>query len=225
MDFFRIERLLRKTSVDSSLFIVFTSIEKHNFHAIVRFCQQRQAMLEALSFDEQIIIQLAYCNALFKTKRYHEQIKVAEKVIDLSMVNNIQRYEGEDIYLKTLFQKAQSLGAIDENAAAIHIIEELLKINPHHKPYQRFLKKNYYKNTHSFLKKVHQNGSLIVLVTLTMYTIYLTLSAYLFFDKTLFINTIAVNSIVVGSGVYMASLALHCWKCNRRFMEFMNTIC
>ena len=171
MEFFRMDKLLRKTSNDSPIFIAFNKIEMFEYSKIVRFCQQRQKLISRLNFDEFLIIQLAFCNALFETKRYHEQIKVATMVIEFSISMNIQLYKGEDIYLKTLFRKAQSLDMIGETPKAIHIMEELLKMNPNNKSYQSFLKECYLKNKKPLLQKIQQYSISIMATIIVLYAL------------------------------------------------------
>ncbi|MEO6132274.1 MAG: tetratricopeptide repeat protein, partial [Saprospiraceae bacterium] len=58
---------------------------------------------------------------------------------EMSIERNIVMHRGQDVYFETLFKKAASLHNLDRVDQAVHILKELLKINPDHESSKLFL--------------------------------------------------------------------------------------
>jgi len=128
-------------STHTKLYQDFVGIEVGAYHTIVRFYEKKIAEITRLNFDNYFEILVDYTNALFEIGAYPKHLVEVTKVINLSIEHNIQFYKGEDIYFKSLFQKAASHYNLLEQEAAIHILKELVKINPYNDLTIRFLKK------------------------------------------------------------------------------------
>ncbi|MGB4849016.1 MAG: hypothetical protein WBP41_13920, partial [Saprospiraceae bacterium] len=77
--------------------------------------------------------------ALFETGEYGRQAKLADHILEMSIERNIVMHRGQDVYFETLFKKAASLHNLDRMDQAVHILKELLKINPDHESSKLFL--------------------------------------------------------------------------------------
>jgi len=132
---------MRTLSAHTKLYQDFVGIEEGAYHTIVRFYEAKILEIAQLNFDNYFEILVDYTNALFEIGAYDKHLTEVTKVIQLSIEHNIQFYKGEDIYFKSLFQKAASHYNLLESEKAEHILRELIKINPYNELTIRFLKK------------------------------------------------------------------------------------
>ena len=128
-------------STSTKLYLSFKEIEEGEYHTIIRFYEAQTAAIARLSFERHFEILVDYTNALFEVGTYDKHLVAANQVIQLSIKQNIQFYRGEDIYFKSLYQKAASHYNRLEYDEAIHILKELIKMAPHHELSIQFLKK------------------------------------------------------------------------------------
>lgn len=128
-------------STSTKLYRSFKEVEEGDYHTIIRFYEGKKVAITRLDFDYYFEILVDYANALFEVGAYDKHLGIANQVIQLSIEQNIQFYRGEDIYFKSLYQKAASHYNRLEYTEAIHILKELIKIAPHHSLSIQFLKK------------------------------------------------------------------------------------
>jgi len=128
-------------STSTKLYRSFKEIEEREYHTIIRFYEAQTTAIACLSFERYFEILVDYTNALFEVGTYDKHLETVNQVIQLSIEQNIQFYRGEDIYFKSLYQKAASHYNRLEYDEAIHILKELIKIAPHHGLSIQFLKK------------------------------------------------------------------------------------
>lgn len=119
----------------------FKHISKKDYVNIVRFYRATKPYLSQMNFEESFAISTAYLNALFHLKEYQEVILQADKIIETSILENIQYQDGEDIYLRTLYQKAISLYYIDDVAGAEKILLTLLNMRPYNPIYRQAIRR------------------------------------------------------------------------------------
>ena len=216
--------LHRKTTYQSAVYQNFETLDKRNYHEIIRFCERNRVAMEQLNFEEFFIMELAYCNALFQMDYFEKQLKIADKIIELSIVNNIQYYEGEDIYHKTLFQKAQVHRLLNELLEAIHITKELIKMNSESKEYQEFLKLCYTNDELPILELLRGYGVLICFVSAVLFLLNILIVEPFYLESVFLINVISATGLVVGGIMLTVGLTIHRWKAYRKFHNFMNGI-
>lgn len=216
--------LHRKTTYQSPVFTDFETLGRRNYHEIVRFCEKHHEVMEQLNFDEFFIMKLAYCNALFQMEMFEKHIKTATQVIELSIINNIQFYEGEDIYHRTLFQKAKAHKFLNQLPEAIHITKELIKMNIVTKEYQQFLKLCFTKNSTPFLQRLRGYGVLICFIAASIFVLNILIVEPFFPMKVGLFNLISATGLVIGGLSLVGGLTIHHWKARRKFKLFMQNI-
>lgn len=123
----------------SSTFQAFCAIEQGDFREKIRFCKEHRREIENLPLDEYVRLLDAYGEALFETGRYFRHIQVADELIMLSMEQNIIYVGEKDLYFDTLFQKAASYYNLRKTPEAIHILRQLLGIQPNNESVRLFL--------------------------------------------------------------------------------------
>ena len=216
--------LHRKTSYQSPVFINFETLGRRNYYEIVRYCENNRGAMQQLNFDEFFIMELAYCNALFQMDMFEKHILTANHIIELSITNNIQFYEGEDIYHRTLFQKAQAHKALNQLPEAIHLVKELIKMNSITKEYQQFLKLCFTKNSTPLLQNLRAYGVLICSIAAGILVLNILIFEPFFPNYTHLINVIAAVGIVTGGLSLIGGLTIHHWKARKKFDKFMQSI-
>ncbi len=221
MEFFRINMLHRKTTYRSAVFQDFEALGQHNYHEIIKFHGQNRDAIQRLNFDEFFIMELAYCDALFQTEDYPKHIEIANNIIELSILNNVQFYQGEDIYHKTLFQKAQSHKTINQFEDAIHITKELLKMNTTSKEYQQFLKICYINHNTDFLKNMRSYGVLMIFVAAGLFVLNILLVEAFYPAKVDLFNLLSIIGLVTGGLFLIGSLSIHRWQARQQFNQFL----
>ena len=216
--------LHRETSYQSPVFINFETLGRRNYYEIVRYCESNRSAMQQLNFDEFFIMELAYCNALFQMDMFEKHINTANHIIELSINNNIQFYEGEDIYHRTLFQKAQAHKALNQLPEAIHLAKELIKMNSITKEYQQFLKLCYTRNNTAFLQNVRAYGVLICLIAAGFLILNVLIFEPFFPNYKLLINIAAGIVLTTGGFLIIGGLTIHHWKARKKFNQFIMSI-
>lgn len=82
---------------------------------------------------------VAYTHALFEISEYRKHILLADIVIETSIIENINYVNGQEVFQSMLFKKAASHYNLYEYKKAIHVLRELLKIEPNNRENMQFL--------------------------------------------------------------------------------------
>ena len=82
----------------------------------------------------------------------------------MSIARNIVLHREQDIYFETLFKKAASLHNLDKIEPAVHILRELIKINPDHESTKLFLINCIIRQKKSMVRP-YRNISLLMLMS------------------------------------------------------------
>lgn len=152
-------------STSAKVYQDFVDIDGEAFRTIVQFYESNANAIHLLKFDAYFEILVNYTNALYEIGAYSKQIQAVDKVIQFSIEQNIKFYKGEDIYTKSLFQKAVAHYQIMEYAQSEHILRELIKMTPKDPLSIRFLKKCLLKNQPSYFKYVRATCISLFLIT------------------------------------------------------------
>jgi len=78
----------------SEIYNNFKQIEVGDHRTLIRFFGAYEENIQTLDQEEQFELYHAYANALFDTKNYDMHIEAAERVVALSVLENIKFYEG-----------------------------------------------------------------------------------------------------------------------------------
>lgn len=125
----------------SQIYCDFREIEASAYRQIVRFYEKNEDAIKQLDFEEGFDLLVAYVNALFDIGAYYKHLIMVDVVIEISILKNIKKFNGGDVFYKMLFKKAASLYNTLEYDKADYILRELIKINPFDKDTVLFLKK------------------------------------------------------------------------------------
>jgi tetratricopeptide (TPR) repeat protein len=123
----------------SETYDAFLAIEAGAYKEKIDYIEENFFMLRELHAEEYFDMMVLYGEALFETGEYSRQAKLADHIIEMSIERNIVMHRGQDVYFETLFKKAASLHNLDKVEPAVHILKELIKINPDHESTKLFL--------------------------------------------------------------------------------------
>lgn len=123
----------------SDTYEAFLAIEETAYKEKIQFIEENFFMLRQLDAGEYFDMMVLYGEALFEAGEYARQAKLADHIVEMSIERNIMRHREQDVYFETLFKKAASLHNLDKIDQAVHILKELVKINPDHESTKLFL--------------------------------------------------------------------------------------
>ena len=123
----------------SETYDAFLAIEQNAYKEKIDYIEENFFMLRELEADEYFDMMVLYGEALFETGEYLRQAKLADHILEMSIERNIVMHRNQDVYFETLFKKAASLHNLEKIDQAVHILKELLKINPDHESTKLFL--------------------------------------------------------------------------------------
>ncbi len=212
--------LKKQSTFQSKVFRDFKTLDKRNYHAVVRFYEQHQQEIPALDFDESFVLKLHYCNALFEIGQYERQLSMANFIIECSILNNIQYYQGEDIYLKTLFQKAKSLYLLGRFSDAEYILKELIKLSPNHKSYLKLLRQCFSRSIGNHYRKVQIFGSFIFLIGVLLLVINILYVQHFYPNYSSLLTKMWLISAGVGFLLMIIGTLAHLKNIERRVKQF-----
>ncbi|MDQ3015906.1 MAG: hypothetical protein M3R25_04175 [Bacteroidota bacterium] len=123
----------------SETYEAFLAFEVNAYKEKIQYIEENFFMLRELDADEYFDMMVLYSEALFESAEYARQAKLADHILEMSIERNIVMHRDQDIYFETLFKKAASLHNLEKIDQAVHILKELLKINPDHESTKLFL--------------------------------------------------------------------------------------
>ena len=123
----------------SETYEAFLAIDEAAYKEKIQFIEENFFMLRQLEAGEYFDMMVLYGEALFEAGEYARQAKLADHIVEMSIERNIIMHREQDVYFETLFKKAASLHNLDKIDQAVHILKELVKINPDHESTKLFL--------------------------------------------------------------------------------------
>ena len=216
--------LQKKSKYQSKVYRDFKTLDKRNFHAIVRFYEEHLPKINQLRFEEAFVMQLSYAMALSEVGLYEKHLYVADNIIETSIFNNIQFHQGEDIYLKTLLQKAQSFYQLQRFSEAEHILKELIKLSPTHKTYPKLLRQCLAKDGAVYLQSIQSAGIFMVLIFAGLWVINILVIRNFFLEYTLLSNLICWLGIISGASFLVISSIIKRVRVQGKVGHFQKTV-
>lgn len=153
------------TSLHSNTYNDFKEIDMHAYQLIVDFYAMHEEDIQRLKFHEYFELHLAYIEALLETGLYQNLLKICDETIEAVIQNNIQYYQGEDIYRKLLLRKSAAHYNLLEYHKAEFILKELIKINPKDGHTIRSFRKTQLHRPPNYVQNTRNLGLLLFLFT------------------------------------------------------------
>jgi tetratricopeptide (TPR) repeat protein len=152
----------------SKVYQSFEMIDHTSHQTVIRFFEDHEQEIRSLDFDEYFDILVTYVHALFQAGAYQKHVQMANVVIEASMINNLNVYQGINLFEKTLFQKAASLYHLHRYKDSIHILTELIKINPLDPSYRAFLVRNEIQHKPRYFQSIQGLAIALFLTTILL---------------------------------------------------------
>ncbi|MFK7773265.1 MAG: hypothetical protein AB8F94_14045 [Saprospiraceae bacterium] len=153
------------SSLHSKTYNSFKEIDLYAYQLIVDFYAKHEEDIQQLKFHEYFELHLAYIEALLETGLYQDLLKVCDETIEAVIQQNIQYYQGEDIYRKLLLRKASAHFNLLEYHKTEFILKELIKINPKDDHAVRFFRKSQMHRPPIFVQNTRNVSLLLFLFT------------------------------------------------------------
>lgn len=153
------------SSLHSKTYNNFKEIDIYSYKLIVNFYTKHEEDIQRLKFHEYFELRLAYIEALLETRFYQNLLTVCDETIEAVIQNNIQYYQGEDIYRKLLLLKSAAHFNLLEYHKAEYILKELIKINPKDTYAIRFFRKSQLHRPANYVQNTRNLSLLLFLFT------------------------------------------------------------
>lgn len=202
----------------------FKEIESDSYHSITRFFEEREPEIRQLEFNEYFEVLVAYTHALFETGSYQKHLRMADVVIETSILRNIQTFQGEDVYWVTLFRKACSYFNMMRYNKTDYILRELIKMNPFHTDAISFLKRCLRKNQPQFIKNARAISVLLFLISALIISVEVLVIRHFFEAHTTMIEPLRTAVFIAGLVVLIGSDLFHRWKVNKEVDDFVKMV-
>ena len=197
--------MIKRTSTyDSKIFKEFTRLDKENHHSVVYFYELHEDEVLGMNLEERFVMLAGYANALFEINSFKRFCQTADRILEISISENIQFFNGEDIYLKTLFQKAKAHAALLDYPAAEHLASELTRLMPNHKSYYEFLFQCRVRQRPKSVKKLLNIGIILYLIGVALIIVDVAITHFatkIAFISPLYINLLAISVLTLLGGV------------------------
>ncbi len=149
----------------SQLYRNFRNIASGEYRKVVHFYERHEKEILQLDFEEYFELLVAYTQALFETETHQKHLLMADVVIEMAFAENITHLGGQEIFKQTLFQKSVSYYHLLDYKKAIHVLTELIKIDPNYQDATFFMARCLRKKRLQFVKNTRAVAIFIFLAT------------------------------------------------------------
>jgi len=125
--------------------IELSQLETQIHSAIIRHFENNKEILFKLPFEDYFDLLIEYGDALSTMGKSKKYIVVADELIYYIFEKNISEHKGIDQLLVTLFKKALAHYHLHQYDESVHVMRELLKMDPHNTAYKRIYRQCLYK--------------------------------------------------------------------------------
>lgn len=146
------------------MYRAFYEIDNGDYRTQVRFFEEQSDEIKQLEEDEYFELMFTYMHALFELGMYIKYLQKVDRVLEITIQNNIGIFRGKDLFCELLFQKAAAHYQMMEYAQAEHTARELIKINPEYGDVAILLKKIIRKSYPQFNKIIQASSVLLFIV-------------------------------------------------------------
>lgn len=119
---------------------------------LARFYEHNQALIQNLETDKFFDLQVYYLIALFELGQHQKLLDIIDEPIEASIIHNIKRHNGKDVFRKLLFMKGDALYHTMRYDESRYIFLELLKMDKKNVFYKEALAKTMRKMIPRFVK-------------------------------------------------------------------------
>lgn len=205
----------------SKLYQDFTEIEGNDYREIIRFYEENENQIKHLDGEEHFYLLTTYVNSLFEIGAYQKHLTIVDLVIEISIEQNIVRYQGVDLFQNMLFKKAASCYNTLQYKQAEHILRELIKIDPKEEETVLFLKRCLRKKTPGVTQFTRASSIFLFLLTAVIIS-FEVLFIRPFYDLyTPLVEGARFSTFAAGCLILVTGDLFHRWRAERKANRFV----
>jgi hypothetical protein len=153
----------------SDLLQHFRQIPPNQHFAIIRFFEQNSSAFDQLKPEEYVLFLSYYVDALYEEGGFDAQIlSNTQELLELSIVHNVQFVDGQDIYLRSLLQRAVAFIRLKRVAEATVLAEQLIRLAPKQKICHQLLRDCLMLQRPQWVQQTAAAAILVVLVAMVL---------------------------------------------------------
>jgi len=213
-----------KSTYHSKLYQAFKEIEATDYRTVMRFYEERSEAISRLDDDEYFELLFIYMSALFELGAYAKYLKKVDGVIEIAILNNVEFFQGKDLFCELLFQKAAAHFQMMEYEQAEHTARELLKITPNYPEAALLLKKILRKSQPRFTKTIQASSVLLFLVAAAVIVFEILYVRHFQKDYIKLVEATRLLLLVGGILVFVLGELYLFWKAERKVNGFVREI-
>lgn len=205
----------------SKIYRDFQEVQQTSWHNVTRFYEEHERLILNLEFEEYFEVLLCYTGALFEIGAYRKHISMSNTIIEISILENIPHFRGDDIYSKTLFRKAASHFNLLEYKDCEHILRELIKMNPQDDDTVNFLKRCLRSTQPKYIQNSRAAAILFFFLTAIIICIEVLFIKHFLPDLTDMVMDLRNGIFIIGLFTLFSGDLYHRWKTNKEVNDFV----
>lgn len=208
----------------SQLYRNFRNIESGEYRKVVHFYERHEKEILQLEFDEYFELLVAYTQALFETETHQKHLLMADVVIEIAFAENITHLGGQEIFKHTLFQKSVSYYHLLDYKKAIHVLSELIKIDPDYQDATFFMARCLRKSRSKFVRNTRAVAIFAFLATALIICIEVLFIRNFATDWVSFVEW--TRNITFGFGLFIliSGELIHWLRARREVSKLVNSV-
>jgi tetratricopeptide (TPR) repeat protein len=210
-----------KKTIRSQILRDFLEIEEKAFHQRIRFYESHEREIVGLRQKEIFLLKEGYADALFQVGAYKKHLSMVDELIEECMNHNIRFFKGEDIFQGLLFRKAASLFQIRKTREAIHILRELIRINPAYRDPARFLARCYRRQRPNWLGWLRAASVVLFILTAVVIALEMLMVNPLFPEMTSDVQMVRNSTFFLGVIALVGGEVWHRLECRSKADQFV----
>ena len=208
----------------SQLYRNFRNIESGEYRKVVYFYERHEKEILQLEFDEYFELLVAYTQALFETETHQKHLVMADIVIEIAFAENITAIGEQEIFKHTLFQKSVSYYHLLDYKKAIHVLTELLKIDPHYKDASDFMARCLRKSRSKFVRNTRAVAISTFLATALIISIEVLCIRNFLLDWVSFVEWTRNVAFGLGFSILIGGELVHWLRARREVSKLVNSV-
>ena len=208
----------------SQLYRNFRNIEPGEYRKVVHFYERHEKEILQLEFEEYFELLVAYTQALFEIEAHQKHLLMADIVIEIAFAENITMLGGQEIFKHTLFQKAVSYYHLLDYKKAIHVLSELIKINPNYEDATFFMARCLRKKRLKFVRNTRAVAIFLFLATALIISIEVLFVRNFSPDWVSLVESTRNVAFVLGFFILIGGELVHWLRARREVSKLVNSV-
>lgn len=145
---------------------------------MISFYEKNHKDIRYLPFEEEMTILFYYTNALFETHNFNTHITLAEKLLEMSIVHNLEYVDEYDVYMTLLHQKTAAHLYLGETEKATLLAKQLIGIDKDQRKHRLLLQQCFLINRPAWIRPTLTVSAIATLMGAFTMIIFASLQQY-----------------------------------------------